>query len=560
MINQIKYNWKIISIFGLIAAMLVVNAVHFFYQDEFENILGGYYITQGKLPYLGFFTHHAPFAYFLASAISLISGSSFVIFRLLYAAGIFITFIGFYIYFKRKFGPVWSKLLLGFLILLSVSSTYFWTHMLLADSLAGYLITPAFMILVLSIYYYKPITIKDFSLITILLAMTFLTSFTYIYAVIILYVVTIYWFYSRTMTKLISKTSGQILIIIFLPYLIFGVYLLVTRSWNEFYFQAIFFNQEYYVKMPDGSSVRNPLRYAIVIFEQVFDRYRAVLLSLKDFNLGNPISTTLALSNLVLITYLIINKRFLLSGVIFLTMIYLCARVNPMDIQETNYQAIPYIFISTFNGIAILYFIPSYIKLSKTETVNFSFNLLFFLLGLFWFFSLLLLLNKDLEKIYTKYMGQLPLIYDRPIVASTLNQLLTSQDYYYIGPFDFQEQLYTHSNMASKYIVTIPAMDQSEKIKKEIIADFEVNKPKVVVFNTDDLIFGSYPGRFLLDFLKKNYFTMDQINKPQRKYNYSHNSFGPYDRYDFARHFFFRNDRKDEIIKDLIDNKLIIPI
>lgn len=556
----ISKNYQIVAFFSLILILILLNSIHFFYQDEFENILGGFYITQGRLPYTGFFIHHAPFPYFLAALISIISGRSFVIFRIVYGLLQFLSMIGFYRYFRFKFGLIWSKIMLVFLLILTISSTYFWAHMLLADSLAGFLIVPAYMIVFLSILERQELTVKDLIFISLLLAFTVLTSFTYIYAVAILYILSLVWFYKFSHHKLISHQTIKILTLLALPYLIFGLYLLLTRSWSDFYYQAIYFNQEYYVKMPDGSPARNPIRLAVVIFDLFFDRFRAALLSIKDFNLGDPIAATLALSNLIVILYLIIKRLYWLGFIVFILGVYLCARVNPQAITETDYQAVPYVFFSLFNGLTVLYLMTNSIKSNSSDHLKFSFNIAAFVLGLFWFFSILLLVNKDLEKVYTKYMGTLPLIYDRPIVAPYLNQILTSKDYYFIGPFDFQEQLYTKAKVASRYIVTIPAMDQSDKIKSEMITDFEIHKPQVVVFNTDDQIFGSYPGRFLLDYLMKNYFTMDQINHPTKKYDYTHNSFGPYDRYDFARHFFFRKDQKDEILKKLVDNNLIKPI
>ncbi len=65
--------------------IFLINTVHEQYPDEFDNILGGWYILHGRLIYTGFFTHHGPVAYYIAALVEIFSGQSFVRFRIVYS-------------------------------------------------------------------------------------------------------------------------------------------------------------------------------------------------------------------------------------------------------------------------------------------------------------------------------------------------------------------------------------------------------------------------------------------------------------------------------------------
>lgn len=544
-------------ILGIFLVIALINTFHFFYQDEFENILGGFYITEGRLPYSGFFTHHAPFAYILASLISFFTKASFVKFRIVLSILFFSLICAFFIFIRKKIGKSESHIFLIFAALVLIGGTYFWGHMLLADSLVGYLLLPAYILLIFRSIKNIKLDKNDLIIISTLTALTLFTSLTFIYACSILYIYLIYYFYSTNKYKVNYKTALRLLLILVFPYFLFLTYFLITRTLNDFYYQAIYFNKEYYIVMPNGGPVHNPLRYAVVILANFIDKYHALIISIKDLNLGQPFNTSLALGNMLFFIYLMINKRFKIAILQVGLLIFLNARSDPLSSQETDYQAIPYDYFSIFNGIFLLSQLWNELKRNIAANKKIIYQSFLLILGVFYIFLFIFLFNKSFEKAYGKYMGTQPLIYDRPVIANVLNGLLSKDDYYYIGPFVFEEHLYMKSKLASKYLITIPAMDKSEKIKKELMDDLQKNRPKIVVFNTDDRIFGTFPGKYVVDFLKSDYFNIDQLNRDGANIKVRYNSFGPYDRYDFKRHFFFDKKRKDEILKLLYDQKLI---
>ena len=60
-------NKGLVFVFVFFLALVLVNALHESFPDEYDNILGGFYINKGILPNIGFFTHHNIGAYFLAA-------------------------------------------------------------------------------------------------------------------------------------------------------------------------------------------------------------------------------------------------------------------------------------------------------------------------------------------------------------------------------------------------------------------------------------------------------------------------------------------------------------
>lgn len=546
----------IVAIFLIFLAIFEINALHFTYPDEFDNIVGGYFIDHGRLPYIGFFTHHGPFTYFFASVITLFGRASFVRFRLLEGLVYFVLYLLFYLYTKSRFGIKASNLILLLYSFLIVGATYWWGHMLLADTLAGLLILGSYILIFLTISQEELFTKKDLIIISILNTVALLTSFTYIYAIAILYAfLGAQYLFKKTQRSFVKPLS--FFVILFLPYVIFLLYLLITRSLGDFYYQAVFFNQAYYARSPSGLKISNPIREAIDIFYNFFKNYRAELGLSKDMNLGSPFTAMQAVADLFLIIYLVIKRKFKTLTLVIGLLAYLNVRSNPYSTSETDYQAVPYTYFSLFNGLFLLRSLWDELKITLESNKKLIYSTLLLILGTYTIFSFLFLFDKGAEKAFKKYMGTQSTIYDRPAVANTLNGLLGPNDYYYIGPFAFEEHLYMKSGkLASRYFITIPAMDQSDKIKSELLADIKTHKPKIVVFDTEYYIFGSAPGLYLVDYLRQNYFTLAQLKASGENFDIKTKWYGDFD---FERHFFFDKNRKDEIVKELIDQHLITP-
>jgi hypothetical protein len=149
-------------------------------------------------------------------------------------------------------------------------------------------------------------------------------------------------------------------------------------------------------------------------------------------------------------------------------------------------------------------------------------------------------------------MGQAPLIYDRPEVAPFVNKLVKKDEYSWIGPFDFKELFYLNAKVPSKYHWFLDHASKIDRIKQEMITDFDKNKPAVIVFRRNYAPWGGDPktfNYFFTDFLEKNYFRIFEL-EDGHKYHWK---IANTQHFDIDGDFYFDKDRKEEIIKKLIE-------
>lgn len=550
-----------VVVFFFLATLILfyINSFHEQYPDEFDNLLGGWYILRGILPFSGFFSHHGPIAYFVSAIVQLFSGHSFVSFRVVYNLFLVFSIFAFYSYLHSRFGKVVTKFYLYFAILLGIAATYFWGQMLLADTLSAYFLTPVFILFLLKHIYKERIVRKDMWLISILTAAGLLTSLTYIYLCAVIYIFLIYSYYLDYRRNLNKRDIMKSVGILALPYVIFFAYLLITRSLGDYVYQSIIFNQKYYIYNYPGlvNGHINPIRFAIVIFHSFYQNFFALLVQLSGFNFANPFNITLAVINVSLIINSLFKKNYGLAFFIILYMVYANARTNPLDSKETDYQSAVYIMMSLVNLCFILpmLFNESQIQVSNGKrmvTIG-----LFLVCAVYSFFTVGWLTNKFFEKAYDKYMGTAPLIYDRPNYANLINAVIGKNDYIWIGPLEFQEYYYVNGKLASKYHILIPGMGHSEKIQKEFLADMNVHMPQIIVFKKNEGILGSPPSEFapyFINFLTKNYVTLlDYTNN-----GVTYTSVKPVSNdYDIEANLYINKQDAPEVINKLLTANII---
>jgi len=549
---------KILFLLGYFA-ILFGNTLHEEYPDEYDNILGGKFIIHGILPYSGFFSHHGPVAYFLSALIYLFSGSSFVRFRIIYSIFLFLYSLGVYQYLKKSIGSIETKFYLFFIAIVGIAATYFWGHMFIADNLSAYFITPVLALIILKVVYRKLITRMDLIFISILLALSLLSALTVIYLVAITYLFCFYFYLKGINFKIIPKNIIYLLLIMAAPYIVFGVYLLITQSLGDYIYQSIIFNQKYYIynyPVPP-SGVINPLRYAIIIFHNFYFSFYGVLVSVKDLNFAFPLTRTMAIADVALIVYFLTRRYYALSIFFTLSLFYSASRSSPLESSEKDYQAAVYIVISLFSMCFFLSKALADLKDKEDFRTKLMLSFFFLLVGVYSFFNIIFLFSRFQEKVYQKYMGNAALIYDRPDLAPIINKIVGAQDYVWIGPLEFKEYLYVNAKLPSKYQFLIPAMGRSEKVKAEIISDFTKHKPKVIFLDKNVSILGSSPAtyaKFFLDFINKNYITLYEYKEGDTQYR----SLIPIsDKVDLETKMYIDKDKRQEVIAKMLSENLI---
>lgn len=558
-VKWVAANKGLVFIFAVFLSLALINALHETFPDEYDNILGGYYISHGILPNIGFFTHHNIGAYFLASINTIFTQQSFVLFRLMFAIEMWVAIILTYALFRGSFGEVKSRFYLFYALIVLVGSTYWWGQMFLSETLVSYLLIPVYGLVLLKVFYRKSWRLKELALVSMLLFLSFSISLTYIYIFALIYplVLTLYilGLKRRTDFRRISLAA----LILGLPFVFFGLYLLVTNSYEEYYYQQYFYNFNYYIyNFPDvaGERSTNPIRYAASTIYQTLNGFYGLLVQVKDLNLEYPFNISLVLANLLTAVYLFVRKRFGLIALVLLTVIFSNTRSEPLNIKETDFHATVYIALTFFNLSWVSF---EFVKgLHKKTLGDFTRILMIVLMIVVWLyasFSLMLLADKFGEKAYSKYMGQQPLVYDRPEVAPILNKITTKDDFVWVGPFAFHELLYLKAKIPSKYHWFLPQSEAFDRFKNGIINDLTVRRPKVIVFEKGYTTFGktaeewNYP---ITDFLNKNYFGFDQLS------SLGYVSLAPKsNHFDFVQTYYFDNSRREEIIKELVEKGLI---
>ena len=295
--------------FGLIFLSLILflsNAKYVMYPDEFVNILGGIFINQGKLPYLQYFDHHLPFAWYFAALLLKLSFGSYVKFRLFFAIFNFSCLIGLAYWIRKNFSSLYYYFLI-FLVIYPSMAVYFWFHLYLADSLAVLFFSLIFWILLIQSLNKKQNTfiLKIASLLNF--AMIF-SSLTFAYLGLVLYLWQLY-LLKNSWKKILHQ-----LLWIGTPYLIYLVYLLLTNSFKEFYFANVIYNTQHYISLPNyvKGAHFNPLKFGLTLIYNFLGNYFALLSSIKDVNLYLPIGVLAALGSFLLLILNTKNPLFLI--------------------------------------------------------------------------------------------------------------------------------------------------------------------------------------------------------------------------------------------------------
>jgi hypothetical protein len=547
--------WQVAFFVFLVFAFLV-NALHESYPDEFDNILGGWFIIHGRLPYIDFFTHHGPVPYFLAGLILLFSGQSFVRFRILYAVFLLFILFGIYYLLRKRVGKENLKFFPFFLAFIGIESTYYWMQMLLADNVAALSFLPAYALVLLKSIFNIRFGLIDILLVSLLSALGLYSSLTYTYLFLIINLSALYlYFKTNRPQKVITVGSFLPFVLIATPHLLWFLYLLVSRSFGDYFYQNFIFNAKYYIynyPRPEGSTFINPFRYAVLIAHWFFANFYTLLIGVKTFDFTFPVNITLAVTDTALFLYLLLKKRYKLALFVLLIFIFTNVRSNPLNSRETDYQAGVYNIISFFN----LFFLLPVLYKSLDEKFEVGkkivFGLLFLLVCVYGFFAIFHLILKFNDKVVSKYMGKAPLIYDRPNVAPIINSITGQDEHVWIGPFSFEELFYTDRRFPSKYHILIKGIALGEKTRLEMMRDFTKNMPTVVYFDKNFYYLGSRVGdyaRFFVDFLDKNYTTLLAYREGKARFA---SALQVNEKLDLDAKLYIRKDAAPRIIQALI--------
>ncbi len=496
-------------LFLVIALLFFTNSQYVSYPDEFVNILGGQFILQGKIPYLQFFDHHLPGAWYLSALMLLFSSGSFVKFRFLWGMAQFLTLfcVG---QFVKKRNKDLFPFFMGFFLIYPLITVYYWTHLFIADGIAFLLFSVLFWMLFTESYH-KSTTLKTVFLLSLINFLFVFSSLTYIYIALLFYA----W-----IGVLLFKTKPKwndiirFCLISAAPYLLYGLYLLISNSWKEFYISNFVYNTTLYISIPNYTPGRffNPFKFALTIVYNFFNTYIQLLVRIKEFNLYFPVDLVLALSTFLLFIFLL--KELPLIGVLYFFILSFSApRSNLMKIGETDYQSGLFIALGSISFFMLL---SRYRRIKFTfEPLEFVKKFLVAMVVLYGVFAGLFLLQNTYNKYYLRYTQKMPSISNHAATALFINEVLGKGDYYWVGPYEPNEEFFVRqAQLPGKFPTLLPQFRESAYFSSEFIKQFETNSPKIIIYKHEASIFGTPSlefGKFFTDWMEGKYISIENI-------------------------------------------------
>lgn len=252
---------------ALIIFVILLATKTFFYLDlgdEQENIVAGWLVKNGEVPYRDFFFHHTPLPFFISALIQLLPIKSFLIYRY-FVLFFYIAVFGFlYKSIRKKYR---SSLYLTFFLIILFPKTLN-TQAFLADNFAAVSILSIFL---LFLTYSRDKILSFKKLVFSLAIFSFICLWSSYTSVLALGVICVY-FGIKTRKKLWRDflKSDKRIFLIFLINLIFPIYFVINGAFSDFFWANIIYNQKYYFP---HRLAENEMELKYGVFYRVFNQF-----------------------------------------------------------------------------------------------------------------------------------------------------------------------------------------------------------------------------------------------------------------------------------------------
>ncbi len=496
-----------ITLFVYVASLLIffIGARYVDYPDEYVNLLGGRTILQGGLPYRDFWDHHLPGAWIGAAILLLLSGGSFVILRLLWALfvwGLF-TVMGETVFAKdHPLRPYY----LAFVFVYPLAALYFWFHLFLADSIAVVFFSSAFWLLAS-----QWVKTKRSDHILILsglsvFAMVF-ASATYVYLAVGLYVMIAYLWGLR------PARLARLVAYMLAPYVLFGLYLLVSGTWSDFYFANMVYNSVYYISIPNFSRGEhfNPIKFAMTLVSNFYAGYLPLLSKIKHLDLYLPIGTLGGLSTVVLAVILLATEPLMGLGYV-IVLSFSAPRSNVQNYKETDYQMSMFIVLGLISTMVLLYLLR---RIKYEQVVGDVLRVARAIVFVFLSATILFLGVNAYEKAFQLYTQVLPSIHNRGFTAEFFDEVLESGETYFVGPYEPQDLFFERvTPYRGRHPSLLPQFREGAELRQSFLDDMAKTNPTLVVYKHEASVFNTPAvefGKFFLDWMAPRYRSVEQI-------------------------------------------------
>lgn len=472
------------------------------FADEDDNILGGILINNGQLPYLDFFSHHAPLTYFLSSIITFFTQNNLVAFRVVVSVVLFATNLLVALLLYRKISKIGA---IVFLLAITLLAPGFWMHMLLAETIVAQIVTVAMLITVIPSQ--RPLAKTLFWLFILFVVSSLLNPiYSIIYLLLGAYVLL------REKRKIKSLHNKKFIIGSSLLSL-FGigiiVALLISPFGQAFKEQYLAFNSTYYAPFSSYSNslsslAATPLKFISSLvssdwrFEDIFS-----------------IKASLLIGWLLGLFFVVYKKKYGLALILFLVMS--ATQVRDLVYLPTYNGGAQHAMVWIYLSVAMLASaLPLWYRNLKADQRLVDIKTTYVRFILFGLASVALI-GLSAGTVRATYLSlktvknQEPntLVYNRQVAQESERHISKLKDYetYWAGPLRFEVYFSKPNQSASKYMFYLPWHANCPKCERELLNDLQTNQPGIILW--EDTSIAAIPTRQyaqpIYNFIAANY-------------------------------------------------------
>lgn len=474
--------------------------------DEVANILESKLIVNGNMPYADFFTHHMPGIYLLSVPIYLLSLDNVFLFRLIFGL-VIITWAFINGQLLKRYVSNLAYVL--YILLYSLGLVVFWGHLGLAESIIVCAFATVFILFFNSYRNDSPISFRHFVAISLLISFIAMLAISYIFLCIVAYLLLAERILSRN--KYRTKELVRLGLIVIGPYLILGLAIIITGSLRVFIFDNLTFNSEYYSRFYKHIGNSPP---------EVF--ISSITLSIKAIvNLiFHPYIPAIALIvSYVLLAFIIFRNYSKLFALFTISLVFLlnprgdafgphgiASHFNQVNQHSTVYHMTALLFLA----IVSAYLWKDHHSQSKQNAKRTIAVLLLSVVVLALIASTLQIYNETYRKFPQSNLYSRQYLLPYPYVQ-TINSLLADNDSAWVGPFDFESQLYLTPKVATEYTFYAPWHSACKECTNDFVDDLRYQRPKIVYWEEKFAIAGKSADEYapsVKRLLRNEYFTV----------------------------------------------------
>jgi len=484
--------YKILIFFIFVFALMTpyytlsTTSRHYF-PDECDNLLGGRIISEGGVLYRDYITQHTPVPYYLMALFAKIGITSVIGARILFYAIIVMFFVTVYFRYKKYFG---AKTLLIFPVVFVLDISRHWLMWcILGDMFQAMALLALFMeFYVFCTVRPRKLTMSNVVIISLSIFAAIGSAFLSVYAIAAVLLGVFISEIERAFSKrragikeIFSRYMPLAIALGILVVIYFG-YFAINHALKEMIYQTYTFNREVYPRYYYMPGVIEYLPYAISQYAiHVFNSFKWLL----TLSLSAAVSVLLIICNAVsCFLFMKKSKALGISAILFT----ICTGMR----GYTGFHSTAYIMFSSF---CLAYTLEHFVFL-KMNIMTLAITVFVGILAFAPSYA------ANLKKI-----NDLPKVFDPPAKNYYIEKYVPKGGYFFCGNDDLSFNLIYDVKLPSRLPGLWPWY--GDVFMPSTIEEFERNKPNVIFYNPDFVMWGLYKSRdcyqMLEELLQRDY-------------------------------------------------------